>query len=119
MKRRDYNESNHGCEYPEEIPATGISGKTVQQYLIDAAKNFPRKIAIHFMGKEMTYKELYESALKFASYLQKIGINKGDRVAIMLPNTPQAVISYFGILWLVELSFKPIHYIRNVNLNIK
>ncbi|PAE42010.1 long-chain-fatty-acid--CoA ligase [Bacillus sp. 7884-1] len=85
--------------YPEEIPAElEFRKEPVQQYLVDAAKSFPEKTAIHFMGKEMTYKELYHEALSFASYLQQIGIAKGDRVAIMLANTPQSVISYFGIL---------------------
>ncbi|MDF2790502.1 MAG: long-chain fatty acid--CoA ligase [Neobacillus sp.] len=87
------------ASYPEEIPAElEFRKEPVQQYLVDAAKSFPEKTAIHFMGKEMTYKELYDEALSFASYLQQIGISKGDRVAIMLANTPQSVISYFGIL---------------------
>ncbi|XJZ29118.1 AMP-binding protein [Bacillota bacterium Lsc_1132] len=85
--------------YPEEIPATlQYTSAPVQQYLVDAAENFPDKIAIQFMGKELSYKKVYEKALIFASYLQELGISKGDRVAIMLPNTPQSVISYFGAL---------------------
>ena len=51
------------------------------------------------MGKEFTFNEVYESSLRLADYLQKIGIKKGDRVAIMLPNTPQSVISFFGVLF--------------------
>jgi long-chain acyl-CoA synthetase len=85
--------------YPEEIPHTlTYLPEPVQQYLINAAKEFPDKNAIHFMGKETTYQQLYEKSLRLASYLQDLGIKKGDRVAIMLPNTPQAVISYFGVL---------------------
>ncbi|MDR4948800.1 AMP-binding protein [Neobacillus cucumis] len=86
--------------YPKEIPATlDYSTEPLQEYLINTARTSPEKSAIHFMGKEMTYKQLYDETLSLASYLQNtIGIQKGDRVAIMLPNTPQAVISYFGIL---------------------
>ncbi|MGG3469678.1 AMP-binding protein [Neobacillus pocheonensis] len=86
--------------YPKEIPSSiEYSSEPVQTYLINAAKQYPDKIAVHFMGKEMTYKQLYNEALYFAGYLQEcLGIKKGDRVAIMLPNTPQAVICYFGIL---------------------
>jgi long-chain acyl-CoA synthetase len=85
--------------YPKEVPATlEYSEDPVQNYLLKTAERFPDKIAIHFMGKELTYKQLYDDALSFAGYLQEIGISKNDRVAIMLPNTPQAVISYFGIL---------------------
>jgi long-chain acyl-CoA synthetase len=85
--------------YPDEIPHTlSFSSEPIQQYLVNAAKEFPDKAAIHFMGKESTFKEVYEKALILAVYLQQLGISKGDRVAIMLPNTPQAVISYFGVL---------------------
>ena len=72
--------------------------KPLQQFLTETAKKYPTKCN-SFHGKEITFKEIYESSLKFANYLQEIGIKKGDRVAIMLPNTPQSVISYFGILF--------------------
>lgn len=86
--------------YPDEIPPTlSFRPEPVQQYLVNAAKEYPDKVAVHFMGKESTYKEIYEKSLKLASYLQELGITKGDRVAIMLPNTPQAVICYFGVLF--------------------
>jgi long-chain acyl-CoA synthetase len=85
--------------YPKQIPAAlEYPPKPVQQYLVSAAENYPDKVAVHFMGKEMTYKKLYEEACIVASYLQGIGISKGDRVAIMLPNTPQSVVGYFAVL---------------------
>ncbi|MGG5254843.1 AMP-binding protein [Neobacillus sp. SM06] len=85
--------------YPKEIPATlQYRIAPVQQYLLDAAENYPHKTAIHFLGKDFTYKKVYEEALTLARYLQNIGIARGDRVAIMLPNTPQSVIGYFGVL---------------------
>ncbi|MGJ7920484.1 long-chain-fatty-acid--CoA ligase [Neobacillus sp. LXY-4] len=85
--------------YPKEISANlHYEGFPIQEYLKQAAAEFPEKIAIHFMGKELTYKKIHQEALKFANYLQHLGLEKGDRVAIMLPNTPQSVISYFGTL---------------------
>jgi len=87
-------------QYPEEIPTTlTYEDMPIQDLLTRAYKNNPGKIAIHFMGKELNYKELYESSLKFANYLRDLGVEKGDRVAIMLPNCPQAVIAYFGVLY--------------------
>ena len=50
------------------------------------------------MGKELTYSAVYEEALKLADQLRSLGVEKGDRVAVMLANSPQAVISYYGIL---------------------
>ncbi|CEE02242.1 Long-chain-fatty-acid-CoA ligase [Caldibacillus thermoamylovorans] len=85
--------------YPPQIPHTLTFEETsLQQLLKNTAEKYPNKIAIHFNGKELSYQELYDSALKFAGYLQKIGIQKGDRVAIMLPNTPQSVISFYGVM---------------------
>lgn len=85
--------------YPPQIPHTLTYEETsLQQLLKNTEEKYPNKTAIHFNGKELSYQELYESALKFAGYLQKIGIQKGDRVAIMLPNTPQSVISFFGVM---------------------
>ncbi|HLU20922.1 MAG TPA: AMP-binding protein, partial [Bacillaceae bacterium] len=86
--------------YPESIPTTlDYEEKPVQTYLTEAARKYPDKVAVHFMGKEMTYRQVYESALRLSNYLISIGIKKGDRVAIMLPNSPQGVISYYGILY--------------------
>ncbi|HLR11450.1 MAG TPA: AMP-binding protein [Sporosarcina sp.] len=86
--------------YPDEIPTMIEYEKIpVHEFLTRAAKVSPEKTAIYFMGKELTYKEFYESSLKFANYLKSIGIEKGDRVAIMLPNCPQSAIAFFGVLY--------------------
>jgi long-chain acyl-CoA synthetase len=88
------------AQYPPEIPHTlTYEAIPVQEYLTRAFQNYPEKVAIHFLGKDITYRELYESSLKFANYLRTLGIQKGDRVAIMLPNCPQNVIGYYGILY--------------------
>jgi long-chain acyl-CoA synthetase len=108
--------------YPEEIPAElEFRKEPVQQYLVDAANSYPDKIAIHFMGKEMTYKELYQESKSFASYLQQIGIAKGDTVAIMLANTPQAVICYFGILMAggIVVQTNPLYTERELEYQMK
>ncbi|RAK21311.1 long-chain acyl-CoA synthetase [Anoxybacillus vitaminiphilus] len=87
------------AHYPPQIPHTiDYPNKTLQQFLREAASQFPNKIAIHFLGKELTFQEVYKQALKLANYLVKLGLKKGDRVSVMLPNCPQAVISYYGVL---------------------
>lgn len=108
--------------YPKEIPSElNYPEQTVQEYLVKTAKEFPDKMAIHFMGKEFTYRYLHESALKVAAYLQKIGLEKGDRVAIMLPNTPQSVISYYGILFAggVVVQTNPLYMERELEFQMK
>ncbi|MFJ8237255.1 AMP-binding protein [Ureibacillus sp. NPDC094379] len=87
-------------QYPEEIPhSLTYDNSPVHHFLVRAYEKNPNKIAIHFLGRELTYRELYESSLKFANYLQMIGVEKGDRIAIMLPNCPQSVIAYYGALF--------------------
>lgn len=59
---------------------------------------FPDKIALIFEDKTFTYKHLDELAGRVANGLKGLGIKKGDRVALFLPNIPEFVISYLGIL---------------------
>ncbi|GGG28127.1 long-chain-fatty-acid--CoA ligase [Lysinibacillus alkalisoli] len=88
------------ANYPQEIPTSLTYEKVpVQHFLTRAFEETPDKIAIHFLGRELTYRELYESSLKFGNYLLTLGIEKGDRIAIMLPNSPQGVIAYYGAMY--------------------
>lgn len=85
--------------YPVEVPPTyNYPKQNLAQFLIQTAERYPQVHALDFLGKKMTYAELLEKSYRFARTLQRLGINKGDRVAIMLPNCPQAVIAYYGTL---------------------
>ena len=59
---------------------------------------FPDKIALIFEDKTFTYKQLDELAGRVANGLRGLGIKRGDRVALFLPNIPEFVIAYLGIL---------------------
>lgn len=93
----------------------------LQEFLTNAAKRTPEKIAIHFMGKDIKYSELYQYALKFANYLKKIGVEKGDRVALMLPNAPQTVITYYGALYAgaAVVMTNPLYTEREIEYQLK
>ncbi|TYR76890.1 long-chain-fatty-acid--CoA ligase [Rossellomorea vietnamensis] len=108
--------------YPEEIKKElDYTPKPLQDYLTKAAELYPDKSAIHFMGKEINYRDLYNSALKFANYLKTLGVEKGDRVAIMLPNTPQSVIGYYGVLYAggVVVQTNPLYMEREIEYQMK
>ncbi|MGE6412690.1 AMP-binding protein [Planococcus kocurii] len=110
------------AHYPPEVPHTlTYPSMPVQEYLTKAYEKYPQKVAIHFMGKELSYEELYQSSMKFANYLQKLGIKKGDRVSIMLPNCPQAVISFYGILYAggVVVMTNPLYTEREIAYQMK
>ncbi len=85
--------------YPKETAKNVYyKAETLPQLLRNAAKEYPKHKAVHFMGKELTFNQTYQKSSKLAAYLQSIGVNKGDRVAVMLPNIPQTVISFYAIM---------------------
>ncbi|PYE55883.1 long-chain-fatty-acid--CoA ligase [Deinococcus yavapaiensis] len=61
-----------------------------------SAERFPDRLAVEFVGARFTYKELWSRVNRFAHALQDLGVRQGDRVSIMLPNTPQFVIAFYG-----------------------
>ncbi|MEG6574981.1 long-chain-fatty-acid--CoA ligase [Caldibacillus debilis] len=108
--------------YPKEIPHhLQYEEVSLQETLRRTAKKFPDRPAVHFMGKEIPYRKLFESSLKLANYLRKIGLQKGDRVAIMLPNTPQTFISFYGILFAggIVVQVNPLFTEREIAFQLK
>jgi long-chain acyl-CoA synthetase len=76
-------------KYPE-IP--------VHYILARAARRFPQRNATNFLGATLSYRDLFAQVNKMAAALAGLGVKKGERVGIILPNSPQALISYFAIL---------------------
>jgi long-chain acyl-CoA synthetase len=67
-------------------------------YLSHSAEKVPNQVAMVFQGKEITYREFNEAVDAVAAALMVSGFKKGDRAVIYMPNTPQFMIIYFGIL---------------------
>ncbi|AZB43865.1 long-chain fatty acid--CoA ligase [Bacillus sp. FJAT-42376] len=108
-------------QFPAEIPAAlSFEPKTLQTYLEETAAEFPEKKAVSFFGKTLTYSVLLNEAKKLAGYLQGLGLKKGDRAAIMLPNCPQGVISYYGVLMAggVVVSTNPLYTEREIEYQL-
>src|SRR5713101_2805350 len=78
----------------------------LQQLLTDTAARHPHAVATIFgavvagrlVEASLTYAELDRRADRFAAGLQSLGVRKGDRVALLLPNCPQFVIAFYGAL---------------------
>ncbi|WP_373893003.1 long-chain-fatty-acid--CoA ligase [Virgibacillus natechei] len=108
--------------YPAEIPTTiNYDEKSLHAFLAESAQRYPEKKALHFMGKEMSYSELYTQTKKMANYMQSLGLEKGDRVAVMLPNSPQAVISYYATLMAggIVVQTNPLYKERELEYQLK
>jgi len=79
----------HSITYPE-IPVHG--------FLLDTVAKHPGDIAISFNEIQIPYKELNARINMFAFALQKAGVEKGDRIALLLVNSPVYVIAFFAVL---------------------
>lgn len=103
--------------YPPQVPKSlNYPDVPLTQFLIDAANDFPEREAIHFLGKDITYRELLEDVYRFANALKEMGVQKGERVGIMLPNSPQAVIAYYATLFVggVVVQINPLYMEREL-----
>ena len=79
-------------------PHMSYPGRPLGDILALTAVHRPNKVATHFLGAELTYRDLKQRSDALAASLAGMGIRKGDRVAIMLPNCPQYIIAAFAIL---------------------
>lgn len=68
------------------------------QLFMNTAERLPEKVAIVFRQQEITFGELRERIYRFAAGLIEAGIQPNDHVALLMPNCPQYIISYFGVL---------------------
>lgn len=85
--------------YPQNVNwHARLTPKPLYALLDEAERRWPEARAIDFMGKHYTYHELAEDVSRIATGLQKMGIKRGVKVGLCLPNCPQAVIAYFAIL---------------------
>lgn len=85
--------------YDEGVPVSiQYEDLTLPQILDRTAQRYPDRTALLFEGFRMTYRELKEAVDRLATALVALGVRPQDRVAIQLPNVPQAVIAYYGVL---------------------
>ena len=86
--------------YPQGIPADIDPNqlRTLKELVERTCASHADKVAYVQMGKSLTYRELDKLSRDFAAWLQAMGFKKGDRIAIMMPNTLQYPIALFGAL---------------------
>ncbi|MFQ6090490.1 MAG: AMP-binding protein, partial [Candidatus Bipolaricaulia bacterium] len=85
--------------YDEGVPPS-IDYPHIPLYRIldEAAAKHPDRPCTSFFGRRLSYQKIKELSDRFAAGVHRLGIGKGDRVALLLPNSPQFVIAYYGIL---------------------
>ena len=89
--------------------------------LEESFKKYAERPAYKFMGKTVTYQQVDDLSRAFGAYLQSLGLEKGDRVAIMMPNTPQYPVAVAGILraGYVVVNVNPLYTPRELEHQLK
>jgi long-chain acyl-CoA synthetase len=114
------------AHYEKEVPRTIDYPKIpLHGTLEDSARKYPDRTAIKLvlrymgpltMGARLTYRQLLDQVDRFAAALAALGVKKGDRVALMLPNLPQFIISFYGALKLgaIVVNTNPTYTAREI-----
>src|SRR5262245_11564182 len=86
--------------YDRNVPRTlaPYPSKPAYAFLEEAAAQWPERPCAIFKGHTVSFREMNALTDRMAAGLAALGVKKGDRVGIFIPNTPQFVIAYYGIL---------------------
>ncbi|APO73348.1 long-chain-fatty-acid--CoA ligase [Rhizobium etli 8C-3] len=111
------------ASYPAIVPAElpPPEHESLVDLLDKSCKTYANRVAFSSMGKTLTYRELGEQTRKVAAWLQGIGLQKGDRVAVMMPNVLQNPITVYGILraGLVVVNVNPLYTPRELEHQLR
>jgi long-chain acyl-CoA synthetase len=109
--------------YEEGVPRTVACPEiTLPEALDRTVARFPDRAALRFFldarlpAPVLTYRQLQDQTLRFATALFQLGVRKGDRVALMLPNCPQMVVAFYGALRIgaVPVNTNPMYVSREM-----
>ncbi len=118
------------AHYDDGVPTTIAHRETPLHELLSAAANrFPRRdalvLAVHAAGRvftsRMSFARLADEVDRCAASLQRLGVEKGDRVAILLPNCPQFVVAYCATLRVggIAVPFNPLYSAREIEYQLR
>ena len=109
--------------YPAGVPADIDTNRyqSLVELIESAFERHADRHAYHFMGRAVKYRETERLSRAFGAYLQSLGLQRGDRVAIMLPNVPQYPVAVAGILraGLVVVNVNPLYPPRELEHQLK
>ena len=108
--------------YPEGVDwAMPLEPMPLTQLLDTATRDYPRNPAISFKGKTLTYTDLSGQVATVAAGLQSVGLKRGTRVGLFLPNTPAFIIYYFAILktGATVVNFNPLYTLEELTFQVR
>jgi len=104
-------------QYDDGVPKTiDYPDITLIDLLNESAQKYPEAPCTIFKGAKISYSEMEEKTSRLAAGLANLGVKKGDRVGIFMPNTPQFVIAFFAILKLggIVVATNPLYSQREI-----
>ncbi len=111
------------ASYPPDVPHTlaPYPEQSVFTMLEDAVRRFPDRPALAWFNNRMTYRQLLAEVERFSRVLTAQGLRKGDRLGIVLPNSPQFVIAWYACqrLGLVAVGNNPLYTQREMTHQLK
>ena len=109
--------------YPAGVPAEIdiAQYKSLVELIEESFKKYRDASAYKFMGNSISFVQVDDLSRAFAAYLQSLGLEKGDRVAIMMPNVPQYPVAVAGVLraGLVVVNVNPLYTPRELEHQLK
>ena len=109
--------------YPEGVPADidASQYESLLGLMADSFAKYAKRTAYSFMGQDISYQETDVKSQALAAYFQSLGLEKGDRVAIMMPNVPQYPVAVAAILraGLVVVNVNPLYTPRELEYQLK
>ena len=108
--------------YDSFVPETIEYPQTdLYSFIKKGSAETPFKTALSFMGKKISYEQLFDHIDRFANGLKKLGVKQGDSITLLMPNCPQMVISYYALMRLgaVAVLANPLNVERELVFKIK
>ncbi|MBS0244897.1 MAG: AMP-binding protein, partial [Proteobacteria bacterium] len=103
--------------YPRNVDwHANFEARPLYRLMDDAAAAFGASACTNFLGRVHTYAEIADLVNQTAAGLQKLGLEKGARVGLMLPNSPTFIIYYFGVLKAggIVVNFNPLYTVEEL-----
>lgn len=109
--------------YPEGVPADidPDQYRSLVELMEESFTRYADRVAYSFMGKSVTYAQTDRESLAMAAYLQSLGLQRGDRVALMMPNVPQYPVAVAAVLraGMVVVNVNPLYTARELEHQLK
>ncbi|KIP95154.1 long-chain fatty acid--CoA ligase [Microbacterium sp. MEJ108Y] len=105
------------ASYADDVPAEiEAPTQTLPEMMAASVSAFARRPALEFFGAVTTYRELGDQITRAAEGLRRLGVRKGDRVALVLPNCPQHVVAFYAALRLgaIVVEHNPLYTAREL-----